>query len=152
MDPINDSPQEIARILNDVNRIAVVGASADPSKASYQVIEALLAEGYEVVSVNPFTSETSILNTPVYSSLAAVEQKIDMVDVFRPSNELYQITEQAIAIGAQVVWAQLGIVDKQAAELAQSAGLRVVMNRCPKIEFARADVRRFMSQLKQQDQ
>jgi len=137
-DPIAaPSPDDIDAILGSVRTIAMVGASGDPAKASNDVMGVLLAAGYEVFPVNPKTDLAEIRGRRVYSALGEIEQAIDMVDVFRPSNELYGIAQQAIAISAGVLWGQLGIEDAAAARLARDAGLKVVMDRCPKIELTR---------------
>ena len=131
------SPEFVDAILRSVRTIAMVGASGDPSKASNDVMAVLLAAGYEVFPVNPVTELSEIRGRRVHRTLGEIGQPIDMVDVFRPSSELYAIAEQAIAIGADVLWGQLAIQDGAAARLAEAAGLKVVMNRCPKIELAR---------------
>ena len=136
----DNSAEQIDALLRQVRSIAVVGASADPSKASYQVMDYLINHGYEVVAVNPVTEHTHILGVPVFKTLADIPHPIDMVDVFRPKAELHSVAEQAIAINAKVLWGQLDIVDKDAAEFARSKGLEVVMDRCPKIELERSNV------------
>jgi len=99
--------------------------------------DALAEAGYDVIPVNPKPTLTEIRGTPVAHSLREIDRPVDMVEVFRPSAELYGIAEQAVAIGAKVLWSQLGIRDERAAELAEDAGLQVVMDRCPKIELSR---------------
>ena len=136
----DNSAEQIDALLRQVRSIAVVGASADPSKASYEVMDYLINHGYEVVAVNPVTEHTHILGVPVFKTLADIPHPIDMVDVFRPKAELHSVAEQAIAINAKVLWGQLDIVDKDAAEFARSKGLEVVMDRCPKIELERSNV------------
>ncbi len=128
-----DDPKEI---LGWVKRIAMVGASPNPSKASNRVLNDLTRRGYTVIPVNPRPGLTDIDGLPVYSSLEAIDQAVDMVDVFRPAAELPAIAQQAVAIGAQVFWAQLDIENAQAADIARQSGLKVVMNRCPSIELA----------------
>lgn len=123
-------------ILSWVKRIAMVGASADPSKASYRVLRDLTARGYEVIPVNPRPGLTSIDGLTVYPTLEAIGKPVDMVDVFRPSAELPEIARQAVKINASVLWMQLGIESAEAAEIARTAGLEVVMDRCPSIELA----------------
>ena len=136
----DNSAEQIDALLRQVRSIAVVGASADPSKASYEVMDYLINHGYEVVAVNPVTEHTHILGVPVFKTLADIPHPIDMVDVFRPKAELHSVAEQAIAINAKVLWGQLDIVDEDAAEFARSKGLEVVMDRCPKIELERSNV------------
>lgn len=127
----------IQTILSSVHTIAMVGASANEAKASYAVLQALDEAGYDVVPVNPRPGLTEIRGLPVYPSLASIDRRVDMVDVFRPSSELVGIARQAVAIGASVLWAQIGIRDADAARIAEEGGLTVVMDRCPKIELAR---------------
>ena len=128
---------EVDRILQSVQSIAVVGASANPSKFSFDVIRVLCARGYDVVAVNPAADCDYIAGAPVYGALADIPTPIDMVEVFRPSTELPSIVVQAISIGARVLWGQLDVYDERAGDAAVAAGLEVVMDRCPKIEFQR---------------
>jgi predicted CoA-binding protein len=130
-------PDYLAEILRSVKTIAMVGASADKTKFSYGVLRVLHETGYDMIPVNPNPAVTEIRGIPVVHSLEAIDRPVDMVDVFRPKEELYGIAEQAIAIGAKVLWGQIGVYDDAAAELARDAGLKVVMNRCPKIELFR---------------
>ncbi|MEM6588189.1 MAG: CoA-binding protein [Pseudomonadota bacterium] len=133
----NYDPAYLADILKSVKTIAMVGASADKTKFSYGVLRVLHETGYEMLPVNPNPKVTEIRGIKVYPSLAAIDKPVDMVEVFRPSAELYNFAEQAIEIGAKVLWGQIGVYDDQAARLAEEAGLKVVMNRCPKIELFR---------------
>lgn len=130
-------PKFLADILKSVKTIAMVGASADKTKFSYGVLRQLSEIGYDILPVNPNLKISEIRGLKVYRSLQEIEKSIDMVDVFRPKEELYAIAERAIAVGAKVLWAQIGVYDDKAAELAEKAGLQVVMNRCPKIELFR---------------
>ncbi|MEM6593767.1 MAG: CoA-binding protein [Pseudomonadota bacterium] len=130
-------PQYIADILKSVKTIAMVGASADKTKFSYGVLRQLSEIGYEIFPVNPNPNLTEIRGLKVYHSLEDIDKPVDMVDVFRPKEELFGLAEQAIAIGAKVLWGQIGVYDDRAAKLAEEAGLKVVMNRCPKIELFR---------------
>ena len=127
----------LATILKEVKTIAMVGASSDPTKFSYGVLRVLHETGYEMLPVNPKEAGGEIRGLKVYPSLKAIEKPVDMVQVFRSSDALYGVAEEAIEIGAKVLWGQIGVVDKEAARLAESAGLKVVMNRCPKIELFR---------------
>lgn len=127
----------LADILASVKTIAMVGASGDKTKFSYGVLRVLHETGYEILPVNPNPNVTEIRGIPVYHSLEEIDRPVDMVEVFRPKEELYGIAEQAIAIGAKVLWGQIGVYDDRAAELAEAAGLKVVMDRCPKIELFR---------------
>ena len=130
-------PKYLADILKSVKTIAMVGASADKTKFSYGVLRQLSEIGYEILPINPNPNLKEIRGLKVYRSIEDLDKPIDMVDVFRPKEELYAITEQAIAVGAKVLWAQIGVYDNKAATLAEKAGLKVVMNRCPKIELFR---------------
>ena len=124
-------------ILKSVKTIAMVGASADKTKFSYGVLRVLHETGYDMIPVNPNPEVTEIRGIKVYDSLESIDRPVDMVEVFRPKEELYGIAEQAIAIGAKVLWGQIGVYDDRAAKIAEDAGLQVVMNRCPKIELFR---------------
>ena len=130
-------PKYLADILKSVKTIAMVGASADKTKFSYGVLRQLSEIGYDILPVNPNPAVTEIRGLKVYHALDEIEKPVDMVEVFRPREELYGIAEQAIAIGAKVLWGQIGVYDDRAAKLAEDAGLKVVMNRCPKIELFR---------------
>ena len=134
---VNYSESYIKEILNKVKTIAVVGASANQDRDSYKVMQVLMQHGYEVFPINPNEVGNFILGQPCYADLSSVSGKIDMVDVFRASDAVMGVTKEAIAIGASVLWTQLDIVHKEAAELAEKAGLKVVMDRCPKIELAK---------------
>ncbi|MDA9786051.1 CoA-binding protein [Gammaproteobacteria bacterium] len=133
----NYSKNYIKEILDEVKTIAVVGASANQDRDSYKVMQVLMQHGYEVFPINPNEAGNFILGQPCYADLSSVSGKIDMVDVFRASDAVLGVTKEAIAIGASVLWTQLDIVHKEAAELAEQAGLKVVMDRCPKIELAK---------------
>ena len=135
--PYSYDPSYIADILKSVKTIAMVGASADKTKFSYGVLRVLHETGYDMMPVNPNPALTEIRGIRVYHSLEEIDRPIDMVQVFRRPQELYGITQQAIAVGAKVLWGQIGVYDDEAAKLAQDAGLKVVMDRCPKIELFR---------------
>ncbi|PUB16449.1 CoA-binding protein [Yoonia sediminilitoris] len=130
-------PTYIADILKSVNTIAMVGASADKTKFSYGVLRQLSEIGYDILPVNPNPNVTEIRGLKVYRTLEEINKPVDMVDIFRPKEEFYSLAEKAIAIGAKVLWGQIGVYDDEAAKLAEDAGLKVVMNRCPKIELFR---------------
>ena len=134
---VNYSKSYIKEILDEVKTIAVVGASANQDRDSYKVMQVLMQHGYEVFPINPNEVGNFILGQPCYADLSSVSRKIDMVDVFRAKDAVMGVTKEAIAIGASVLWTQLDIVNKEAAELAEQAGLKVVMDRCPKIELAK---------------
>ena len=124
-------------ILSSVKTVAMVGASPDKTKFSYGVLRVLSETGYDMIPVNPRPNLREIRNLKVYPSLKSIDRPVDMVEVFRKSEDLYKIAEEAIDIKAKVLWAQIGVVDHDAATLAEEAGLKVVMNRCPKIELFR---------------
>jgi len=131
----------IAEVLNEARVFAFVGASANVSRPSYFAMKYLLAKGYEVHPINPGHAGKSILGRTVYAKLEEVPAPVDVVDVFRNSQAALAITRDAISLkdqlGIKFVWMQLGVVNEEAAAEAEAAGLRVVMNRCPKIEFGR---------------
>lgn len=138
LDELYDYDQQyIADILKSIKTIAMVGASANKTKFSYGVLRVLHETGYDMIPVNPNPNLTEIRGIPVFHSLEEIDRQVDMVEVFRPKEELYGITQKAIAIGAKVLWGQIDVYDDRAAKLAQDAGLKVVMNRCPKIELFR---------------
>ncbi|MES0030046.1 CoA-binding protein [Mesorhizobium sp. M0074] len=124
-------------ILKSVKTIAMVGASPDKTKFSYGVLRVLHETGYDMIPVNPTPGLDEIRGLKVYASLEAIDRPVDMVEVFRRSEDLLEVAQQAIAIGAKVLWSQIGVRDDTAALLAEEAGLKVVMNRCPKIELFR---------------
>ena len=124
-------------ILSSVKTIAMVGASPDKTKFSYGVLRVLHETGYDMIPINPRPGLEEIRGMKVYPSLAAVDRPVDMVEVFRKPEDFYGVAEEAIAIGAKVLWGQIGVVDHKAARLAEDAGLKVVMDRCPKIELFR---------------
>ncbi|NDL61982.1 CoA-binding protein [Acerihabitans arboris] len=128
---------DIADILTSVKTIALVGASDNPSRASHGVMAYLLQQGYQVFPVNPALAGKEILGQKTYGSLTEIPVKVDMVDVFRRSEAVYDLAQQAIAIDAAVLWMQLGVINEQAAVLAKNVGMQVVMDRCPKIEIPR---------------
>ena len=130
-------PSYLADILKSVKTIAMVGASGDKTKFSYGVLRQLSEIGYDILPINPNPAIKEIRGLRVYRSLKEIEKQIDMVEVFRPANELYGIAEQAIEVGAKVLWGQIGVYDDRAADLAEAAGLKVVMNLSPKIELFR---------------
>jgi predicted CoA-binding protein len=127
----------IQDILSSVKTIAMVGASPDKTKFSYGVLRVLHETGYDMIPINPRPGLQAIRGLKAYPSLASVDRAVDMVEVFRKPEDLYDIAEQAIAIGAKVLWGQIGVIDHDAARLAEDAGLKVVMDRCPKIELFR---------------
>ena len=134
---VSYSESYIKEILDGVKTIAVVGSSANQDRDSYKVMQALIQHGYQIFPINPNEEGNLILGQLCYADLSSVSEKIDMVDVFRAADAVMGVTKEAIAIGATVLWTQLDIVHKEAAALAEQAGLKVVMDRCPKIELAK---------------
>ena len=124
-------------ILESVRTIAVVGASPRPERPSHRVMAYLQRRGYRTVPVNPNAASDTINGERCYASLAEVPEPIDMVDVFRRPEAAGAAVDDAIAVGAKMVWMQLGVRDDAAAARAEAAGLKVVMNRCPAIEIPR---------------
>ena len=138
MDHKTDYPEAYLQdILKSVKTIAMVGASPDRTKFSYGVLRVLHETGYDMIPVNPNPDVKEIRGLKVYPSLASIERPVDMVQVFRRAEELPGVAQEAIDIGAKVLWGQIGVFDEEAARLAEEAGLKVVMNRCPKIELFR---------------
>lgn len=137
LDPIAYSDATLRRILSSVRTIAMVGASSNWNRPSYFVMKYLQGKGYRVIPVNPGTAGKEQLGEKIYASLRDIPEKVDMVDVFRASDQVGSVMDDAIAIGAKVVWMQLGVRNDEAAAKGEAAGLEVVMNRCPKIEYGR---------------
>jgi len=133
----NYPAEYLASILSDVKTIAMIGASPNATKFSYGVLRVLHEQGFNMKPVNPDPNVTQIRGIPVFNSLQEVDTPVDMVQVFRASHALLGIAQEAIDIGATVLWGQVGVYDQDAAKLAEAAGLRVVMDRCPKIELFR---------------
>ncbi|MCY3879496.1 MAG: CoA-binding protein [Rhodobacteraceae bacterium] len=138
MDHTQPYPEEyIQDILRSVKTIAMVGASPDKTKFSYGVLRVLHETGYNMIPVNPKPGLETIRGIKVYPGLDSIEQRVDMVQVFRRADDLLPVAKETIEIGAGVLWGQIGVINHEAAELAEAAGIRVVMNRCPKIELFR---------------
>lgn len=133
---INDE-NEIRALLGEPRRIAVVGASPNPARASNEVLAFLISQGHDVIAVNPGHAGKTIHGAPVVATLADVEPPAEIVDIFRNSAEAGAAVDEAIVHGAKAVWLQIGVIDQEAARRANDAGLAVVMDRCPKIEIPR---------------
>ena len=129
----------IRGILDEVKTIAVVGASANNVRPSYFVVKYLKSKGYDVIPVNPGQAGKEIAGCKTYASLAEIERPVDMVDVFRNSDAALEVTKEALLLDPipKVIWMQLQVRNDEAAKLAEAKGIKVVMNRCPKIEYAR---------------
>ncbi|MGF1619940.1 MAG: CoA-binding protein [Rhodomicrobiaceae bacterium] len=127
----------IRGILRDYKRFAMVGASPNTVRPSYFAMKYLIGKGFRVIPVNPGHAGKQLLGETIYASLADIPEAVEVVDIFRNSDAALDITRQAIEIGAKVVWMQLGVRNDEAARLAEEAGIKVVMNRCPKIEYGR---------------
>ena len=129
--------EDIAELLRSARTIAVVGASDRPDRPSYGVMKFLQQWGYRVLPVNPQITGEHVLGEFVWRELAQIGIPIDIVDIFRRPEMAAEAVEQAIFVGARAVWMQIGVINEEAAARAEAAGLKVVMDRCPKIEFAR---------------
>ena len=134
--------KDIADLLSSARTIAMVGASDSPDRASYRVMQFLQNQGYRVIPVNPKITGEHVHGEYVWRELAQIGEPIDIVDIFRKSEFAGETVDQAIAVGAKAVWMQLGVIDMAAAKRAERAGLKVVMDRCPKIEIARLGIER----------
>ena len=134
---INYPDSFIKKILEESNTIAIVGASSKEERDSYKVMKYLLQKGYKVFPVNPYESGKNILGQKCYEDLESIKQSVDIVDVFRAHEAVLGIAKQAIKISAKVLWTQEDIIHHEAAELVEKAGLKVVMNRCPKKELSK---------------
>ena len=129
--------EDIVELLTNVRTIALVGASDRPDRPSNGVMKFLQDQGYRVIPVNPTITGEHVHGEYVWRELSQIGESIDIVDIFRRSEAVGPIVDQAIEVGAKAIWMQLGVEDAAAAARAEAAGLKVVMNRCPKIEFAR---------------
>jgi uncharacterized protein len=134
--PLRDD-DEIAELLTGARTIAMVGASDRPERASYGVMKFLQDHGYRVLPVNPRITGEHVHGEYVWRDLSQIGVPIDIVDIFRNSEAAGDAVDDAIRVGAKAVWMQLGVINRDAAERAEAAGLKVVMNRCPKIEIGR---------------
>jgi hypothetical protein len=130
---ISTQPDAIRKLLQDARTIAIVGLSAKPDRPSNEVAHRLQRAGYTIIPVNP--AYTEVMGLKCYPDLHAVSDKIDIVDVFRKPEEVMPIVDEAIAVGAGCVWFQLGVIAPDAAQKAAEAGLKVVVDRCTKIDY-----------------
>lgn len=127
--------ETIKKVINEKNRIAVVGLSDNPERTSYSVTEAMQNAGYEIIPVNPMIKEWK--GIPAVSSLKEIEGHVEIVNVFRQSHFLPDIAKEAVEIDADVLWAQLGVENEEARQYAEEHGITVIMNRCIKVEHAK---------------
>lgn len=134
------SDEDLRTLLTETRTIAMVGASDRPNRPSFGVMQFLQSRGYRVIPVNPTITGEHIHGEYVFRDLSQIGQPIDMVDIFRMPAAAYEAVEQAIAAGAKSVWMQLGVINPDAVRLAEDAGLKVVMDRCPAIEIPRLGV------------
>ena len=134
--------EDIAELLSNARNIAMVGASDRPDRPSHGVMKFLQSHGYRVLPVNPQITGEHVHGEYVWRELAQIGEPIDMVDIFRRPQAAGEAVDEAIAIGAKSVWLQIGVINEDAAARAEAAGLKVVMNRCPKIDIPRLRVPR----------
>jgi len=137
MEPLDYDNGFIRQILRETKTIAMVGASTNWTRPSFFVMKYLQLKGYRVIPVNPASAGQELLGEKIRAALKDIDVPVDMVDVFRASEHIGPIADEAIAIGAKTLWLQLTVRNDEAAAKAQAAGLKVVMDRCPKIEFGR---------------
>jgi predicted CoA-binding protein len=123
--------KKLRSILKNINSIALIGASSNSERDSYKVMKFLVEKGYDVFPVNPNEVDNEILGKKCFSNLREIEQKIDMVDIFRAKQYVMDITQDAIKAGVEVIWTQEGIVDEKSSLLAKNAGITFIMNKCP---------------------
>ncbi len=134
------SDEEIAQLLAETRNIAMIGASDRPDRPSYGVMKFLQSRGYRVFPVNPQITGEHVHGEYVWRDLSQIGEPIDLVDIFRRSDAAGEAVDEAIAAGAKAVWMQIGVINEEAAARAEAAGLKVVMNKCPKIEIPRLGV------------
>ncbi|WP_165857723.1 CoA-binding protein [Marinobacter sp. JSM 1782161] len=134
-------PEQIRRILESVRTIALVGASEKPHRDSHAVMAYLQGRGYRVIPVNPRLAGSTLLGETVYPNISAIPEPVDMVDLFLASHRVGAVVDEALRKpGVRVIWMQIGVIDEDAAQRAEDAGLEVVMDRCPKQEIPRLGV------------
>ena len=132
-----ESDEDIAQLLLQAKRIALVGASAKPERPSHRVMQFLLNEGYEVIPINPGLAGQKLLGQTVYASLADLPTSVEMADIFRDAASLPEVTQEVVDAGMPAIWTQLGVVHSEAERTAVDAGLQLVVDRCPAIEIPR---------------
>ena len=137
MEPLYYPDWQIRRILRDTNTIAMVGASTNWNRPSYFAMKYLQEKGFRIIPVNPRAAGEELLGETVYASLKDIPEPVEMVDIFQRADRVPPIVDEAIEIGAKIVWMQLTVRHDVAAKKAEAAGLTVIMDRCPKIEFGR---------------
>ena len=126
----NPSNNILKELLSNIKNIAIVGVSSNTERDSFKVMKFLLEQGYKVFPVNP--NETNILGRKCYPDLSSIDERIDMVDIFRAKEFVFDLTKEAIEINANIIWMQEGIIDEKSSSLAMSCGIKVVMDKCPK--------------------
>ena len=129
--------EDLRALLQSTQTIALVGASNKPERDSFKVMRFLQSQGYRVIPVNPGLVGSEINGEPVVAALGDISERVDLVDIFRASDSVGPVVDAAIAIGARAIWMQLGVINAPAAATAEAAGLKVVMDHCPKIEIPR---------------
>ena len=128
---MNDSSKDILKeLLRNIKNIAIVGASSNPERDSFKVMKFLLDQGYKIFPVNP--KEKNILGIRCYPSLTLIKERVDMVDMFRAKEFIFDLTKEAIEINTNVIWMQEGIIDEKSSSLARNCGIKVIMDQCPK--------------------
>lgn len=132
--------EDIAELLQNARTIAMVGASDNPSRPSFGVMKFLQSQGYRVIPVNPRITGEHVHGEYVWRELSQIGEPIDIVDIFRNPDEVMPIIDEAITVGAKAIWMQIGVINEEAAAMAEAEGLKVVMNHCPKIEIPRLGV------------
>ena len=137
MEPLYYPDWQIRRILRDTDTIAMVGASTKWNRPSYFAMKYLQEKGFRIIPVNPRAEGEQLLGETVYASLKDIPEPVEMVDIFQRADRVPSVVDEAIEIGAKIVWMQLTVRHDEAAKKAEDAGLTVIMDRCPKIEFGR---------------